>query len=354
VRWALVIDESGKFARRKDDVTVAGVLLPAASASVLGRTLRQAMLDADPRCPWPLHSAHLRTLTWLAAARTTELQRQGPGGHRDVGQACEQILDALESYRRRQTERVFQDIATGSKGDWDNLQDLERWLDSRRNLRWAKRTLRRHQGGLFDRVARTVKNFTGEEQRRGLGMWAFTASESMRGNACDSPLSPDRYVALLQVLIERAADMLYRAHPEHTLVVRPFVRHVALGGPRRPLQAADVAVLVRQAQLPQDLAIVADPPSDYPGTHPGTGFLADLLANTARIQRGQLDALHLELRHRTGLWATSGPERRSHCAAHIKARDYILAARAGDAPPQQSLAGLRPWARDQALSWGAE
>jgi len=351
VRWVLLVDESGHFDVRTEHVAVGALLVPERSLAVLDSALRRAVHLLDPRCPWPLHTAHLRTLTWLAAARHTEVRRQGPAGPRGISSACDTVLEALERTPGRKTERVFQDIATGKKGRWEDLQDLERWLETQPRLRPTRRELRRHQEYLFGGIANAVEAFVQQERRLGATLWAVTSSESTRGNAVQSPLSPDRYVALLQVLVERAGDVLHAQRPGDELAIRPFVRDVRVDGTRRPMRRQDLVELIAAADLPHRLEIMADAPSAYPGAHPGPGFLADLLANSARAHRGNLTALHAVIRSSTGLRPRSGKPARSHCAAHVKARTFILDSRAGRSPRTQDLRGLAPWAQAQALQW---
>ena len=353
--WLLLIDESGNFRLPGETVTVAGVLGRSEDLNRLDRALFEELRALDPLCPWPLHTAHANKLSWLAVAREHQVRKRGPQGPPRLGMAVTAILNGMERALPEETRDLRGSIGRRRSPTWEAMMRLERWLsrEAPPALDLSLNTLRDWQADLFGRVTDTVRHQVAKKARRPI--WAIVSSESHTGNAMESPLSADRYLALLAVLIERAADVLARAGSHGPLSVRPYGRHVSLPGETEgPFTQRHLLGLLARTELPSTLKVEAGHPGRYPGPTPGAGFLSDLLAHQSRFalrHHGGLSRLHQLLRVRTGLKAWSGDPARSHCAAHYRAREYILAARAGEAPPLANLEGIAPWARSQAEQW---
>ena len=342
MHW-LFVDESGRFERPDEDVVVAGVLAPEATRLVDRSTLKRELTRLAPHHPWPLHahSYACRVVDALAAGlakEATDLQRQRAAAVRRTLHEHQGVLSRLERALGDGEE------PTPDKGE-PTLKELDRLLERRAPALSA--SLADATAATFAAIGRLLDAVCKDESAT-----IVVASETERADAGAG--GADRYLVVLDTLIERAAAVVGRLSGRHTVCVVLCQRDVQsrrLPGTMVPMHAVEMRERLSGLARPENVAIAFDSsPRWGPAMHPAL-VLADFVANRARHcvpRSGTLARIEQATADLVGV--APRREGRSHLAATGLAQQVLHAPQA-PWPVAANGPGVRRWAMEQAKEW---
>ncbi len=285
-RWQLYVDESGDFGEPRSTVSVTGILIQPA-ASVPDEEVRRRLMDAVPGQPWPLHAAHLRNEIWYLLSRDSGHDLPSDEARALLGQHAPDLVRQVR----------------------DEVQSGE--LPRIRTLVALKVILERHAPALGRRIStrafgayRRLLSAVAEVLRDAPSMRVIIASEAWpdepkpRGPFQRRRLEASRYDAVLEALLQRCADYLWRMSGAHgvSLLVSGRGTVDVRRGEFREMQVADVRRVVRRV-APRDARVEFDEISvaRYDARSSAHQVLADLIACATRYplgdRRGSLRAV---------------------------------------------------------------
>jgi len=359
--WALFVDESGNFDDPDDIVAVSGVLLHHRS-SLQPHVLKSALKRAAPLLPWPPHAWLLNQPAFTAIA-IRELLRGGDGGV--SGRVSSAAIDAYRAMRQADSGAVERVTQAFRAGDPDVAKSEIKLLTAAISTadRPAFDTLRHYGVEIRALVARLVTEAAAQERVADefLPVWLVLSSETVTGDAFPSSSTGDRYLTLLEVLLERLAQVLRRTGHEHEVAVWVSRRDVAngLGGTEHLAQPRLQRLITAAAKHQPTIQLTAAGIGRSTDER-GAGYVvADFAANASRVAtfpRGRtLDEVYSVLRQRIGLVQLETGGVYSHCAANGAAAALIARAESEGvaAPRGELLANQRRalWACQQAWTW---
>ncbi|MCC6644099.1 MAG: hypothetical protein IT374_00805 [Polyangiaceae bacterium] len=347
--WQVFLDESGDFSRDDGTVVVAGWACHADDSPGLRAVLRRALDAAYPGQAYPPHAADLNLTAGYATARAL------------AGDGSPVILRAIGA--------LTQDSEVGAAFA---AALAKRTLPRYELLRLATHRLLVHEPALASAVDKRSR----AAARRALSVLSgaprdqcFLLGAVDRGEGREGPETEDRYLALLEVLLERVFGLLRHTDARAEVWVHTEGRHVTDGAlARMPMMSRHVAARIRRAErfplLPPipgsvdaRVRMIPHRPSHHKATcHPGVA-LADLIANRChralrraptcqwRALADQLDQAVLPPSS-TAMRATG--RQLPSVAAAGPARRAILRAFANE--PGPPLGGVG-WETDQATAW---
>ncbi len=380
-RWSLYIDESGDPASPAEDPVLAGLLVDQERHADLAARLREGLGRAAPDVPWPIHAWLTRRPAMYA------LWRYRAANERPDGLSATDAA-AIAAWRAREPDALEAALAllrAGGEPRPGDLRPLDRALAAADPA--ASGALLRRAEATRAAIERVLAGLAAEERASGAsgatgvspGLLAFAVGEARRGDAWpaeDDPARADRYLKLLETILQRVADALLRQGGRHQVDIHALVRRLEvrdLAGQRRAsmLHARHVAEAAAGATtgtrtIVRDGATVRLNPAGTPRfderVHPAL-VVADYAANVARryLPRFRpLERILVELGGEVPFPFASGRpglEALPHPAATGVARAFLDQARRreGPAPDRAPLvaAGIRPWAREQAERWAA-
>jgi len=361
-QWALFVDESGRFAEA-DAVSVAGVLAKSPLEHHLRGPLRDALARELPHVPWPPHR-------WLLNHPSAHLLWHARTGNRHVADAQLRALydsAAVALAGCCADEWTAADTATseGREPVRSALVALDRAMPP--DARAALQAEVRRAAETLARIAASVAALPPQRNPHAL---LVAAGEAADRDAAAFPRGVgDRYLALLDAVIERAADLLLDRPGEHTLVLEVLARRLATGAPLAPddLWSAARRVLGPEAMRTRGASTVRvfscnvrawsfakpRPGGTARATTDNAWFVfADTAANASRRLLGsptRLAAAQAELACLLPLPNTSD---RSHLAAGGTLGEELHAARTQRrAPAFPAERRWRSWALEQAAQW---
>lgn len=363
--WWLYVDESGDFSNAHDCVVVAGLLLNQAATGTGEATLRSVLGQAAPHIPWPLHASIIH----LPVAHAFWAKRAGPNQcSTELSRASADALEWAAQRSREIVDQVLGALAANREPSFGKLKTLDVALsgaapDLHRVLsKFARDVMTR-----VHEVVRTLANGWLENGQAAL----FCAAEPLVGDAVPAGSSGDRYLSLLETLLERLLDFLDWAGDDHCVNLRVLRRNVRdpMLGATAPLHVRHLHTMVSEltgsprGRLQGAHGAVKLAPVDTPafdGTaHPGL-VLADLTANRLRravFNGGNLDRLNRAVSQLTAFPVLNGPASLPTVAATGDLRRCVGAIRHRDAGPlPANLHALddthfEAWSRQQARRW---
>jgi hypothetical protein len=337
-RWDLFIDESGSFDDLDSDVVVGGLLVRAATHTT--RALREALQQAAPGLPWPIHHRWLGQPAWMACLASLKPEAfpwqslQAPRHHLQSAWA------ALRSKRPGQTNAVEAALQAG-RDDRELFQQVQALrVHIEQAAPNAARQLAREQRAA---IARAIAAVTATEQV------IVVAGETERADAAGAA---DRYLAVLEALLQRAAARVKRSVSARQTRAVVFVHvlgrlvHDPVLGKRTPLHFRHLQPL---RGLPGPLVRLtgATVPEFDADVHPLL-VAADFIANRSLGPAGShrsLPAVEQQIHKATGATVRDGDPPRSLLCATGGA---LRLERGGVYTP---TAHTRPWAVEQAREW---
>jgi hypothetical protein len=234
-QWVLFLDESGQFDLPDESVCVAGLLLQADDGVARRGWLREPIERAVPWAPWPPHAAWLRRPSYVAWCLMRPEARVPEG----AAAAVEFVKAAGDPAPRS----VVASAAKGERPSWNEVAASDAWLEANgpQHLSALAAEWERARGNLQAFLEHLAGQLGPE------GCLLVAATEERGGERASAP---DRYLALLEVALERVFAFLRARPPEDHLVwVSCATRHVrGLPVPGVPLRSADVADAIRKAE----------------------------------------------------------------------------------------------------------
>lgn len=383
MKWKLYIDESGDFSEPDDEVVVAGVLVRDDADGWAGHELFNRLQDNLPHIPWPPHTAHIKhpaaRVVWHAAARDGDAGWDpAPASSRSVyDRAVDYLLEEVpeelaEAQRQALVDQNHWEHSGLGRVDWHHLIHFENLLNAHDPEiiagleREMERDLSAFRRELFEALPESDRN-----EAKFVPAYITVGGETWRGDA-ENPDS-DRYVTLLERMIERANDVLARNGGDHEVHLLPLARHIQPGDEgQRPLQTSDLEDLVtrieeRKAEASDSTMPVLKPASVAKWTDKldSRHAVADFVANQFRqIAEGtpSLETVELELSQRIGLPARSPSGKVTTLAAAPTAAEKLGEARKKSMSPAEFVEDLKifkrirgevmaPWVYEQAAEW---
>lgn len=393
MNWHLFLDESGNFDAPDDEVVVAGILLredaPGCAEDQLLRRFRQHLAHV----PWPPHTAHLQhpvaRVVWHAAARDggagwgAAPEKSRAAYDKAVEVLEESAPDALAEAQRQ----ALLDEGHGSDSlgriDWELMGRFENLL-AEYDLEQGTDLLGQFESDAICDVREfrrgIMRAFAGEsvghdgEGGEPAPAYVTAVSESWRGDA--EAKDSDRYLVLLEQLVERVEAVLKRLGGEHQVHLRPLGRHVKPdGGAQRPMRGEDLSGLIErvvrqrnedeQEQNDASVSVVADGVAEWAYEMDSRLAAADFVAN--QLRRIASDFLSLEdfeenLALRVGVparWRDAGvttlaagptvAERLEQAMSEKKGADEFIESLKIFGRIQEEV--MAPWTYEQAAEW---
>ncbi|MGH7856057.1 MAG: hypothetical protein ACREQY_01915, partial [Candidatus Binatia bacterium] len=304
-RWRLYLDEAGRFEDAEDEVVVAGLLirdLPTASPLVL----RQALLDAAPGLPWPLHANLLNLPVFFALAARAARE----GGHSApslLDPLADEVVRRLSPAFAEEVEQVLSSLRVNRPVAWEHLKPLDEAL---RHL--GPVTYRRLQGvaraaaRAVSSVIRALVEASGGD-RHSPHVLVVSAGETVRGDASEetdpaTDFGTRRYLTQLECLLERVVGLLSLRDGSHEVFVLVLGRDVIdqTLGARTALHLRHLGEVIRRVPsspagkvrlIPEGVARFDEAVGALP-------VLADFVANRARhiLDKRELPLFDVEAR----------------------------------------------------------
>jgi len=367
----LFVDESGDFKDPDAEVAVAGVWMQTYDSAQMRLRLERALRQVVPVGPYPPHANRLRYPGWLALASMVEVadNERGAAIRKRAAPAVRAIQSSAEAAAQQGRDAVRACAESGKEIPWEVAREVDEWLQqieerSHRALKWAVRDM---DGAFVQLLSHLQTDVLDGGRCCVAGAWEG------REAGPPSDEAPDRYVALLEALIERvftiAADrkppmQLVHAHVATRWVTRP-------GVPRgedpasKALRTRDITEAFRQAAgfpvgcKPAHVQFFPHPPASYDRTvHPGI-VLADFVANRLRGRVLHGTPTWSDVTQRAGHAVGMAVDVRPRLARNVEApslaaqgqpREVVRSAFEGQSPAG-SAAQAPPWANDQARVW---
>lgn len=350
-RWTLFIDEAGNFAEPKDHVLVAGVCIPARVDAGFGLALKHALQDAAPLVPWPLHRRLMNRVSsyvlWYA--------------HRPISKLSGPIKSALSAADALFGEQAFDArarslalLAEGKEPIWDDLGDLDRVL---RGVHHANYELIQQYADEVKSAASAVMRVLVRERLKvdddpNAQPFVVFASESV---LADAHTSDDRYLVLLECLLERVWEEFDRREGKHTVDIHVASREVidprvpAHPDPRKHPTLSKGLVKHLSPQSPNTLMLADSVWSFDSEVEPGIVF-ADILNNylygQTKYQSLKITDIEALISNYFGITTTPGTPELPQITASGIPRDSIKSRKVLPAKPN-----TRVWAMEQARVW---
>lgn len=289
--WQLFIDESGNFDDPDDRVVVAGWLLCSNDGPELVGFLRDMLDRAFPLVPYPPHANRLRCVATRVAGMLMLMSKGVDVSGRRGVDVVRRGVAALEALDDDAAREVLDEARAGRSPSWRALRNASHAL-------WhANRSVAQRLGELHwhdMEVLRATLGSAPEGASRGL--LAVEGGEAGPGE--------DRYLVLLETLIERALMLLREVTVRRRVWAQVLGRSldVVAGVTRREhLRRRHVDQAIERAQRFSHLAtppggvpvvqVIATAPLGFDErTHPGT-VIADILSNAGRYQLGHCSSL---------------------------------------------------------------
>jgi hypothetical protein len=356
-RWVLFVDESGQFERPDDPVAVAGVLWTEGVRGSGAADMKRALLRAVPGLPWPLHASLLNQSAYVALA-SERTMRERPSSLDEVGitVAVRQAVSVLLEYDRHLVNAELTALS------WRPTVDVLRPLSAilREHTPLVHERLRHHANQGWAAVGRLLAALAAQNTDRAYPDVALvTASETELGDAIEEGSTGDRYLAVLEPLLERTARLLERRDGAHELVLRASRRDVfdSRLATRGALAPPHLAALAREASTSRVRVVVGG--VERFDVHVDPGYvLADFAANHARrtllVPTRPVRLAEQKLADRLVVSVRSGTTALSHLAASGASRALINAAADLQDRPERVLPATLPrrrWACEQAWEW---
>lgn len=364
--WWLYVDESGNFAKTTDHVVVAGLLIKEQATAAGQATLKVTLHGAAPHVPWPLHASRIK----IPIMHALWARQKGPKHcSTQLAATSASALETLTEYEEARLRRVETAFIKRRQPRWNDLTELDTTLarvaphiyvtlsdiaaEVLANIRHVLRTLAQHW----------LKN---DEAL------VVCCSEPLPGEAAPPSGIGDRYLIMLETMLERLRDFAGWGGGEHTInvrVLRRDVRDPALGM-ATSLHVRHLQQIVRnltssnQVSRHDSVDRVSLKPIDTPSfdeaAHPGF-ILADLIANLLRramFNSGNLVRVNMGAKRMIAFPLLCGIASMPTIVATGALRRCVARARStGSATNWNGQAallnddGLCLWAREQAVRW---
>ncbi len=308
--WQLFVDESGDFAAG-DPVVAGGWLVRWPDSPALRAYLRRTLDESLATAPRPQHAASCN----LLATRVAHYALEARAGRLRGGADGTPLGAALEAMERSQASAELLGfsaaVTAGRFPEYAALKAASAWL-------WAREP----------RLAQRLEDLAhAEAQTLFASLGQIPSDEAFLLVAHEDELEDveakyqDRYLALLEVVFERALALFREEKASVTIRAHVLTRHVQVPNLPRPLplRAADVGAAVRRAEAfplrappngetDKRVRIVPETPSVWaPTMHPGL-IVADWICNrglhvfkSARHARLPWDATRARLEERVSL-----------------------------------------------------
>lgn len=367
--WQLFIDESGRFEDSQDTCVVAGVLVHARIHPGRDARVRAALEAACPGARYPHHASAARFLSGRVHATLAPPRSSSDGGEAERALAVE-AATLLRRHDRQEAPRLLlAAIESGKEPDHDVYRRCDELLgaESPELAGRIKRVVERDQDRIRQVLQRSAELFDAPNSESFI-VAAADDGELDDRDVADAVVDRDRYLALLTVMLERTAMLLYgRAHELWFCTAKRDINRRDVG--RFPLGNANLAAAARSATSSPLLAsspqhaprfINAGAQAYGPDVRPGL-VLADFVSNRIRASlKGARDLpwsrLARNVERRVSLDVAATPRfipseaQLPSIASAGSARTIILNAFSG-APVDPALRPATQWARDQARSW---
>jgi hypothetical protein len=278
----LFVDESGDFDDPEAEVAVAGVLARTYDSIQMRLRLEQALRRAVPVGPYPPHANRLNIPAWLALAAMIRVESSDRGMRfqRWLAPAVDVITSSGESPAVQAREAVRANKEQGREVPWELVQNVDRWfrtdhISTYRTLRAASHDV---DAEMVDLLRRLQANVLDGGRCFAAGAWSGPFE-----------LAPgDRYLALLEVLLERVFTLASASRLPvqliHVHVATRGVRH-SRNGTLEPMVLGDVDFALRGGTTfptgchPNHVQWFPRRPAHYDSAvHPGV-VLADFVSN---------------------------------------------------------------------------
>jgi hypothetical protein len=364
-RWRLFIDESGDFKRSDADPIVAGVLLGEGPAECDETWIRQILIKELPFIPWPFHGWVTRRPLMYALWPEVRVNNSAPG----TEDAAKKALKLLQDRAPELLQKVLDQTKTGDPKKRGDVKALERIVQrfDRESFKCLEACMKR---------ARNRLRKTAQLVGRSSAATIIVAAEGERGDAIPESGGGDRYLNLLEALLQRAADALLERKEdkavEYELRIHVLTRYVMepVLGRQIPLRAQDVGRVAGEGigapnrTLSRGLAtvrLVPEQSSNWIDDLRAGLVLADYVSNEAVIWLHQaptpsVDKLCRRLKDHTKFRASFHEGNKlAHTAASGEALRFLKFQRKEPDPPTVHFSGkgqLRLWAQEQANEWG--
>lgn len=366
--WQLFIDESGRFEDSQDTCVLAGVLVAAKIHAGNDARVRTALEAACPGARYPHHASASRFLS--GRVHTTVPARNRTGGDDEAALATDAVK-LLSQYagHHHGPRLLLEAIESGREPGHDVYRECDDLLREKSpDLAGRIKNVVDRDSDRIRQVLRGSAELFGASGEEAFVVAAADDGELDDRDVDDAAVERDRYLALLTVMLERAAMLLYgRCHELWFCTAKRDITRRDVG--RFPLGNSNLAAAARSATTFPLLAVAprhaprfinAGAQAYGPDVRPGL-VLADFISNRIRASlRGARDLpwsrLARNVERRVSLKVGAAPQfiasetRLPSIASAGPARTIILNAFSG-APVDPTLRPSTQWARDQARSW---
>ncbi len=222
LRWTLFVDESGNFNKPSAHVLVAGVCIPARIDAGFSVAFKHYVQKEAPLVPWPPHRTYMQRpsmyVLWYDARPDANL----------TDALTQALKDAHTLFSARAADaqsRAAEALKSGAEPKWDDVKSLDRvFKEHQPNGYEAVNRYAEDTNAAVASVLRTLLqerlNLTPNDEAQ---PFAVFSSETMLGDAASAD---DRYLQLLECLLERLADEFIRRGGEHTVDLNVASRHI--------------------------------------------------------------------------------------------------------------------------------
>lgn len=386
-RWELHIDESGQFEVPQDEVVVGGVLFQVVADIHGTEHLKSGLKTQLPHLWWPLHTTdlnraayHLCSLVLMHQLNTStslsKLYQQIHSTMRLNKEVMDQLYKWITEFISQAGEHYAvvreqaNKISLREKIDRDPLEPVMQWLKKTHpDVYKALETLVRQSRYKFFTAIQDWSNL----QKK----LVLAAEEQINAGS----IYPDRYLPMLQQLLERVVYILSCNEGDHHVRLFVGTRHVlSEDGKKEYLNATHVNNLLGNLRcIPGTKGVpllYGSHPSYFQWngsnisfevgavldhrvrTTPFASVVSDALCNVARkeisgLGTEPLSLLHDNLQVWLALLCCSGePHKKSHVSAGPEWNRYFQdSARTIGYPTVRSPIVRRPWAKQQWESW---
>lgn len=367
--WQLFIDESGRFDDARDTCVVAGILVHAKIHAAHDARVRAALEAACPGARYPYHASAARFLTGRVHATLASPRSTSNGGEEERRLAM-QAVTVLRGYADRVGARLLLEaIDTGREPDYDAYRQCDDLLrEKAADIADRLRHLVDRDCDRMRQVLRSSGELFGATPGDAFIVAAADDGELDDRDVEDEVVERDRYLALLTVMLERTAMLLFgRGRELWYCTAKRDITRKDVG--RFPLGNSNLAAAARSATA---FPLLASSPRNAPrfinagaqaygsDVRPGL-VLADFVSNRIRASlKGARDlpwdriARNVERRVYLNVGATprfiASDAQLPSIASAGSARTLVYNAFTG-APIDPALSPSTRWARDQARSW---
>lgn len=354
-RWNLYIDESGDFSDPGEQVVVGGMLVRADASGFDEMRLKRALEEALPAIDWPPHTryydreaAHVMFAVRRAAAV--------PMGRHETD-----TVGLLKKVAPGAWRRALARSANAMEPAYEDVRLLSQTIRGDRSLARYWRGVVRERHASIRGILDSARASTPEAP----AVLVLT-DETRLGEAAGTT---DRYLSLLGVAIERAAEVIAALGGRHKLRLYVLSRGVRVEGCARSVGLTSEIVVdavarvvgrdergrVRFTHAEAVVDIACSEVRAWNADTPASLALADWLVYRGRhgvAPRRPLAATQQSLGDQCGLSACHAGL--PTLAAYGDARERVAAARERPAQPPPTLSGPPPrrrWVAEQAERW---